>query len=261
VNPERRAEQEVELQFLLRSIADLDREHEAGDVDDTDHATLRDGYTARAAAILRQLERGANPPPAPARSWGRVAAWSALVVAVAITAGLLVARSWGDRSPNDASPTGGTGEATITGMLTQARSLVFTNQQQALELYTQVLDLEPDNVEAITYRAWIVVLASLSSDVDEVRQRGAQTAIADFDEAIALDPDYPDARCFKAITAYRLLADAATARPEMDRCLASNPPREALDLALPLSEEIDLALASPGSTLPPETTAPATTSP
>jgi tetratricopeptide (TPR) repeat protein len=257
VNPERREELEAERQFLLRSLADLEREHDAGDVDDADYETLRDGYTARAAAIIRELERGAQPPaPAPRRSWGRTAAWIALVVAVAATAGVLVARSFGERSSGDASPTGGAGDPTLSGMLTEARSLVFEDQRRALELYTEVLELEPDNVEAVTYRAWIVVLASFGSADPAVQQRAAATAIADFDQAIELDPSYPDPHCFKAITAFRLLNEAAAARPEMDICLASNPPQDARDLALALSEQIDQALASPGSTLPPETTTP-----
>jgi tetratricopeptide (TPR) repeat protein len=254
VSPERQAELEAERQFLLRSLADLEKEHEAGDVDATDYETLRDGYTARAAAIIRELERGAQPPTGPVRrSRGRTVAWIAVVVAVAATAGVLVARSFGERSSNDASPTGGTGDRTVSGLLTEARSLVFANQQQALELYTQVLDLEPDNVEALTYRAWIVVLASFGSTNPDVQRRAAETAITDFDRAIEIDPTYPDPHCFKAIASFRLLNDAAAARPEMDVCLASNPPQDARDLALALSAQIDKALASPGSTLPPDT--------
>lgn len=259
MNPERRAELEAELQFLLRSIVDLDAERDAGDVDATDYATLRDGYTVRAAAIIRELERGARPPAAPARPWSRTVAWVALVAAVAIGAGVLVARSWGERAPGDASPTGGTGEGTTAQVLSQARSLVFSAPREALALYSEVLDLEPDNVEALTYRAWVIVLASFGSQDPEVKQRAGETAIADFDAAIEIDDTYPDAHCFKAITAFRLLGDAAAARPEMDVCLASNPPQDALDLALALSGQIDEALASPGSTLPPDTTVVTTT--
>ncbi len=47
---------EQERQFLLRSLADLDAEHVAGDLDDDDYRTLTDQYTARAAAVLRALE-------------------------------------------------------------------------------------------------------------------------------------------------------------------------------------------------------------
>ncbi len=50
---------EAERDFLLRSIADLDAEEAAGDLDHADHDTLRDDYVARAAAVLRALEHPA----------------------------------------------------------------------------------------------------------------------------------------------------------------------------------------------------------
>jgi tetratricopeptide (TPR) repeat protein len=46
-----------ERDFLLRSLQDLDAERHAGDVDADDYAVLKDGYTARAAAVLRILDR------------------------------------------------------------------------------------------------------------------------------------------------------------------------------------------------------------
>ena len=45
-----------ELDFLLASIDDLERERSAGDVDADDHRRLLDGYTARAARISRLLD-------------------------------------------------------------------------------------------------------------------------------------------------------------------------------------------------------------
>jgi tetratricopeptide (TPR) repeat protein len=46
-----------ERDFLLRSLQDLEEERRAGDVDSHDYAVLKDGYTARAAAVLRALDR------------------------------------------------------------------------------------------------------------------------------------------------------------------------------------------------------------
>jgi tetratricopeptide (TPR) repeat protein len=46
-----------ERDFLLRSLQDLDDERHAGDVDADDYSVLKDGYTARAAAVLRVLDR------------------------------------------------------------------------------------------------------------------------------------------------------------------------------------------------------------
>ena len=64
MNPDRLAELEEERQFLLRSLTDLEREFHAGDVDQHDYDVLRDGYTARAANVLRSIDDGkaARPP-------------------------------------------------------------------------------------------------------------------------------------------------------------------------------------------------------
>ena len=49
---------EGERAFLLGSLRDLEAEHAAGDVDEHDYVTLRDGYTKRAADVLRQIDVG-----------------------------------------------------------------------------------------------------------------------------------------------------------------------------------------------------------
>ncbi len=52
---------EEEREFLLRSLADLDDEYEAGDLEDDDYRSLTDDYTARAAAVLRAIEAIKGP--------------------------------------------------------------------------------------------------------------------------------------------------------------------------------------------------------
>ncbi len=56
---DRLAELEEERRYLLRSLVDLDREHDAGDVDDLDYQTLKDGYTVR--AVRRAASDRAGP--------------------------------------------------------------------------------------------------------------------------------------------------------------------------------------------------------
>jgi hypothetical protein len=46
---------EDERDFYLRSLRDLEAEWEAGDIDPADYRELKDSYTSRAAAVLRQL--------------------------------------------------------------------------------------------------------------------------------------------------------------------------------------------------------------
>jgi hypothetical protein len=56
LDPDTLAVLDEQRDFLLRSLADLEREHEAGDVDDHDYVTLKDDYTARAARTIRAIE-------------------------------------------------------------------------------------------------------------------------------------------------------------------------------------------------------------
>ena len=98
VDPDRLATLEEERSFLLRSLRDLDAEHAAGDVDEDDYVTLRDGYTKRAADVMREIDDGrAHLPQRRPASWSRRLGVAAVVAAVAAGAGILVARSSGDR--------------------------------------------------------------------------------------------------------------------------------------------------------------------
>ncbi|MGI8686678.1 MAG: tetratricopeptide repeat protein [Acidimicrobiales bacterium] len=58
---------EEDRAYLLRSLADLEREHDAGDLDDADYLALKEDYTARAAQVLRAL---AQAPGAAAHGIG-----------------------------------------------------------------------------------------------------------------------------------------------------------------------------------------------
>ena len=83
-----------EVDFLLRSLDDLDAEHDAGDLDDDDYQLLRDGYTARAAEVLRAREehRPSEPVEDSGRSLRTTAVW---IVGVLLVAGIAGSRSSG----------------------------------------------------------------------------------------------------------------------------------------------------------------------
>ena len=86
-------------EFLLRSLEDLEREHDAGDLDDADYAALKDDYTARAAAALRAEQAAAPPSPAPAQP--RARSCSAGVAGLRGAGGVLVAQASGRRDAGD----------------------------------------------------------------------------------------------------------------------------------------------------------------
>jgi len=117
---------EGERRFLLRSLNDLEREYEAGDVDQADYVALKDGYTARAAVTLRAIERGRAILPATRRtSAARVALWVVGILVVACLAGWGLARSSGTRLPGE-TITGGLPADEVALALTETAPAVAT---------------------------------------------------------------------------------------------------------------------------------------
>lgn len=227
MSPDELALLEEERRFLLRSIDDLDREHAAGDVDDADYAAVRDGYVARAAAVLRQIEEGTAALPAarPVR-WARLAAWTVGVVAVAVLSGWLVAHYSGQRVAGQ-TMTGGQEVDEVSAKLAQARSLLGTDPGGAITLYQEVIALEPDNPEARTYTAWLLAL-SAGSVAPEAATLALGQATALFEEVTTDTPTYADAHCLYAVTAARWYTepDLELAKEQGELCLANNPPGE-----------------------------------
>jgi hypothetical protein len=238
VTPDRLADLESERRFLLRSLDDLEREHAAGDVDDADYDTLRDGYISRTAAVLRELEQGRTTltPPRP-RRWGRTVASVAAVVAVAVLAGWLVANQSGQRLPGQVA-TGGSLDDRPAVLLSQARALGLNNPMATLELYDRVLAVDPDNVEALTYRAWVLTLVSAGASPDVLNAALARSR-ADLAQALELDERYADAWCFAGIIGIRAGDPEQDIRLRLDRCLGSEPPAEVRSLVEDVLERLN----------------------
>ena len=249
MNPERLAELEEERSFLLRSIRDIEAEHAAGDVDKADFLVLRDGYVARAAAVLRELDDGRSSLiPKPERPlWRRVAiVGGTLVVAVAM--GLFVADSAGQRLPGQ-SLTGGKPADEVAIQLANARQTMGTDPQASLEAYAAVLEIESDNVEAITYAAWLkIIIGNQAGD-----QQIILDALPELQRAIEIDPTYADPHCFLAVASGRFLTtpDAELGVREATACLEANPPA----MLKPQIEQLlaELMLGNPTDSAPPTT--------
>jgi hypothetical protein len=105
-----------------------------------------------------------------------------------------------------------------------------------------VLKVEPDNAEALTYRAWLIALTAREA-TGNLRDVAYATVIADLSKARTADPAYPDASCFLGIVHFRFLGDAASAKPAIDDCKAKNPPAEVESFVDAISAEVDKALA------------------
>lgn len=224
--PDQLAALEEERRFLLDSLRDLDREHEAGDVDEHDYVTLRDGYTKRAAAVLRQIDEGKAALPAKRqRRITRAVLVAVVVLAVGGGIGFAVARSSGQRLPGQ-QLSGGQSDSR-SALLAAARAA--TNNQdivQAAELYRSVLKEDEGNVEALTYYGWLTALASNQSQDADLRTEGIREAKRSLRMAITEDPTYADPHCFLAIVAENFENDSASAKREGRRCLDLNPPAD-----------------------------------
>src|SRR5262245_44920287 len=217
---------------------------------------------------MRAIEDGrAGLPGKPAPNWKRRGIMAGvLVVSVALVWWALVAWS-AERTPGE-QLSGLDPRSAQQQLMAQARQAQFQSPGEASELYAQVLQSEPENVEALTYHGWTLALDAVqrggdSQSVDDSGTGGADQAVVDqlrravgsLIEATKVDPTYPDPKCFLGIVNYRFLGLADIALPWIDECLAGNPPADIRSLVQPLRDEIAGVLAeSTPSTAPASTT-------
>jgi hypothetical protein len=172
-----RGELEDERTFLLRSLEDLDREHEVGDLSDEDHATLRDGYIARTAEVLRSLDGSApsgavttapasGARPASGRPKGgklgtrrrtRYVVIGAVAVVI-VAAFLSVVVHVGPRLPGESV----TGSITLTPAQQLQQNLADAetlenqgNAAGAVQMYGTVLHQDPHQEQALAEVGWL----------------------------------------------------------------------------------------------------------
>ncbi len=197
-------------EFLLQSLRDLEKEHEAGDLDDADYEALRDEYTTRAAAALRAEQKG-QAPPVPRKTRRSPLQWALIaagVVGFAVLAGVFVAQASGQRQQGE----GITGEVTQSPTQAAQECIGLSAQlqsggvgpQEVLDCYRRVLDDDPDNAVAHTYLGWTLYLtARQGADVFEQDDLVALyvEARSQVEQGIEADPRYPDARAFLLVLA------------------------------------------------------------
>jgi hypothetical protein len=206
LDPDALAVLEEERTFLLGSLRDLEAEHDAGDVDEVDYDALKDDYTARAAAVIRAIDERqealAEVKSGRTRSPGRIAAVAAGVLVVALVAGILMAQASGRRNPGDTIT--GDNKQDVRNLLVQAQSQFGSGDSLgAIKTYDQVLQTQPANTEALTYKGWLLYRVAAGSpsgqvtqaDLDSLKQQAQQS----LDAAVQADRTYPDAHIFRAI--------------------------------------------------------------
>ena len=251
LDPDALAALEEERDFLLRSLEDLEREHAAGDVDDSDFEELKDDYTARAAAAIRAIEdrTAAVKSLLPQRNWQRTALGLVLVGALAVGASWLVFRNAGTRAPGQ----GLTGDIRqdSSNLILQAQGLTGQAQaslqagdstkalkqfESAVQAYDKALEISPENVQAMTYRGWVLHTIALSSELSVAADLDRQ-ALEYLDEAIAIDPLYSDARVFRAILE-RNAGEFGAAKADLDAIDMNAIPMYMIQMVNSLREDV-----------------------
>ena len=106
---------------------------------------------------------------------------------------------------------------------------------QSVAVYEHVQQLEPGNIEAATYVAWLGVLTADA----EGDAAGVQEGIRLLADATRLDETYADPHCLLAIALHNFTGDSdpTLMQREADECLALDPPA---DLAQTVIDELGL---------------------
>ena len=240
LDPDALAVLEEQRAFLRRSLDDLEREHDAGDLDEIDYDTLRHDYEARLRGVTKAVEEGkaelrAAVPPADKRRTRIIVAG---VLLFAVACGFGVARFAGRR----------TAGGTITGNINQtsreqlAQCLADATQGQAnvtgaLSCYDDVAKRDPSNLEAKTYAAGVRIVQSDLSRIDDLIDVATQ------------HPEYPDAHAFLAI-AFNQLGRPDSALAELKKLEALNPPPIITQLVEPLRTQLEPASSTTSTSAP-----------
>ena len=237
-----RDELEEERDFLLASLQDLEREREAGDLSERDYQALHADYTARAAVVLRALDRSRSRPPGrgsqtarPVRTRRPLVVTLGVILLVAAVAGGAVATFSAQREPG--APMTGSLPDTPSGRMQQALRLESEGQAaEALKIYDELIKENPRDIAALSYRGWLLKRAGLPDQ-----------AMDSLDRAIAVDPRFPDAHFFRGMVLYQDRKDPAAAVTEFRLFLSNNPPPE----MIPLVEDVlRRAMADAGQPVP-----------
>ena len=178
---------EKEKDFLLKSLDDLDSELAKGDLTEKDYAQLSRNYKRKLIKLTKQETRSIKESKLQnvKKTWFTVA----FLVVLALISGIAIANSSGERTGSE-TITGSIRKSTVT-KLQEAQQLLSDSDKwdEAISIYDEVLQDQPSNAEALTYRAWLRYRAGEDSDPQ----------IRDWREVRILNPEFADAIVFLTI--------------------------------------------------------------
>jgi hypothetical protein len=248
---------EDQRDFLVRSLADLRAEHQAGDLESRDYRALLARDEGRLAAVedeLRVLARdensaaarpaaggpGGRTEPAGATATKRHPAWLAVVATVALTAGatLLVVHLASPRLPGQPE-TGGASLSLakqIQTQLAQASILVeegtSTSLDQALALYREVLAEDPAQPQALAETGYLEWEAGFVGADPKLEAAGR----ASVERSLKVEPKDYAAHLFLGTIELKGDKDPTAAVAQFELFLSEHPPEAQIASAAPLIE-------------------------
>jgi tetratricopeptide (TPR) repeat protein len=230
-------------EFLLRSLDDAAREHEAGDLSDEDHAVLVARDSARLSEVEAELAAlGTEPEPAPpaaetlegegagdvavARApmpmWRKVGIVACCLLIVA-GAGLLVSHFLQSAQPGQP----------LSGSINQSQQQLIEQQLQeataannrgdvgtALNLYDQVLSEDPSDPNALAYGGYLEWNIGSKSHVANLVKIGR----AEIEKAVKVAPTNFEGHLFYGLVLSNQDHNYAGAVVQFNEYLADDPP-------------------------------------
>jgi len=254
---------EDQRDFLVRSLADLGAEHDAGDIEQRDFDALRRRDEERLAAVeaeladlARRVAAASKEPDPAARRVPRARSrrrprWLAVVAVVALCAGttLLVVKLASPRLPGQPI----TGSAaqnlaqTVQTQLAQATVLVnagtATSLNQALALYERVLQEDPNQPQALAETGWLEWEAGYSQGRVDLEKAGRALV----QRSLKVQPNDFGAHEQLGTIDLEQSHDASSAVTQYRAFLAEHPPKAQIAAAAHLIGE---AFAEAGQPLP-----------
>ena len=234
-----------EREFLRRSLDDADREHEAGDLSDEDHAVLVARDAARLAEVEAELAAlgpepaAAKPPvadPVPERRplplWRRIGIVVACLL-IATGAGVLLVHFVQSRQPGQSSS--GSVSLSQAQLIEQQlqQALALNNQgntKAALELYNKVLSEDPSNPAALAYAGYLQWNVGSTAHVAALVKIGR----AEIETSVRDSPSYYQGHLFYGLVLENQDHNHAAAVAQFNDFLADGPPTAELSQVAPL---------------------------
>jgi len=274
-NRHSRAALEDERDFLLKSLDDLEAEHESGGIDDESYAQLHDDYTARAAATIRALRDGvdARPEPAPPVPRRRRLVIIAAVVVFAIVAGGSLAAALGARLPGQTSSgnSQASSDATAKRLGKVIQSLEakvnaspddYDNRlalahayeangdlRNALAQSDAAISINGDRPEAHANAGRILFIAAKDINDKNTQAQFVEEANAAFNTALEKAPDYTEANYFRSVLEYSI-KQYELAQADLQTYLAKSPNGPYADGAHSLLATVTARIGSTSTTVP-----------